>query len=90
MSVIRSKEQAFAVLGLIPTEPDNVVQAKIKHLLQCNHPDRPGGDIEVYFAVNNAKKYLQEMKPCSECGGTKTVTVKQGRATIKKPCGVCG
>lgn len=89
MSVIRSKEQAYAAIGIKPGASDAEVQAAFKRLLQVNHPDRPGGDIEVYFAVNNAKRFLQSMKPCDECGGDKLVKIKQGRATVTKPCSRC-
>lgn len=87
--VIRSKEQAYAAIGVTPDSSDAEIQAAVRKLLQANHPDRPGGDLEVYFAVNNAKRFLQSLKPCSECGGDKLVKIRQGRATITKPCGAC-
>jgi DnaJ-class molecular chaperone len=88
-SVIRSKLQAYAAIGVKEDASDAEIQAAVKRLLQANHPDRPGGDIEVYFAVNNAKRFLQSVKPCDECGGDKFVKIRQGRATVTKPCGAC-
>lgn len=88
-SVIRSKEQALSVLGLSSDASDTEIQATVRRLLQANHPDRPGGDMEVFHSVNAAKQFLQKTKLCQNCGGLKVTKIKQGRATVLVPCEVC-
>ena len=81
----------FAILGISPHSPPDMIRLRWLQLARLHHPDT-GGDETVFDAYRkayDAARRIAADTPCPVCSGRGTIKIVSGISALDMPCRRC-